>query len=696
MYRRVLAASPARSVTIASVGLQTNLELLLRSGPDAHSSLTGRELVAEKVLLLASMAGDYPRTVGENPQGTSWRECNACGCYNGADATSQAGHCRPNPNRDPDPKPNPNPPPHPHPHPHSHPDPDPDPDPNPNQDFDGVHKGVEIQFVSHQWLGYSVADPNGEHLATMQAAFRRAIEEGAGLFKSEDDWQAYATGLTTANRASLGSAAVVGTTAESEPSAGAVEGEPAINHLYAHDDGDDAKDTFKARVRDGWVWMDYISIPQTVGLSDSKAVHDTIGKQGKAIRSIPSYVRRAQSFWICTPSNARHESGQVCSYATWNQRGWCRLEETTIALLNLRSHARPLLLTEPVGSVPYAVTPDSVDRVSVHVQRRNSVLTGAFSCCRLGHVVTTLDDATTPIPCDKVILRQVLRSVYEEGLDDAKEGWLLDAGHGKTDLGIGLFWSDMVRAFTGVTDFSYVRWYFNKVLRQAVFAEHDDEPDYVALGWSKPFEELTAADATEYCVRFGMPSADAPAVLKSAGVFWAAMEGNLPMLRYIVEIVGAEPMDVNTIGVSTLHMAARQGFNAIIEYLVARAGDSPELKTACLNMETMAGLKLTAIDGAATRGHPKTVKLLADLGADIHCRRANGRTPLHSAAAFGHANCVEVLLELGADPEARADDGSTPADLVAEACSKSGWPTIDGGKARELLEAAVRSKAGSV
>jgi len=90
VYRRVLAASPARSVTIASVGLQTNLELLLRSGPDAHSSLTGRELVAEKVLLLASMAGDYPRTVGENPQGTSWRECNACGCYNGADATSQA------------------------------------------------------------------------------------------------------------------------------------------------------------------------------------------------------------------------------------------------------------------------------------------------------------------------------------------------------------------------------------------------------------------------------------------------------------------------------------------------------------------------------------------------------------------------------------------------------------------------------
>ena len=81
VYRRVLAASPARSVTIASVGLLTNLELLLRSAPDAHSPLTGRELVAEKVTLLAVMAGDYP-----------WggMECNACGCYNGADAMSKA------------------------------------------------------------------------------------------------------------------------------------------------------------------------------------------------------------------------------------------------------------------------------------------------------------------------------------------------------------------------------------------------------------------------------------------------------------------------------------------------------------------------------------------------------------------------------------------------------------------------------
>jgi len=274
------------------------------------------------------------------------------------------------------------------------------------------------------------------------------------------------------------------------------------------------------------------------------------------------------------------------------------------------------------------------------------------------------------------------------------------------------------------------------MLRQAVFAEVDDEPDYVALGWSKAFEDLTAVDAAEYCVRFGMPTEDAPAVLRGAGVFWAAMEGNLPMLRYVVETLGADLWQCNTIGVTALHMASRQGFNTVIRYIVARAGDSgsaelkacldmqntdpnpspnpnpnpdpdpdpdldldpnraPDPDQACLDKQTTAGMQLTAIDNAATRGHPKTVALLAELGADIHCRRANGRTPLHSAAAFGHAECVRLLLELGADPTAQAEDGSTPSMLVAEACSKSGWPTIESRKAQELLEAAARAAGPS-
>ena len=86
VYRRVLAASSPRSVTIASVGLLVNLELLLRSGPDSHSPLTGAQLVAEKVVLLAAMAGDYPKS----GPGFPVHECNACGCFNQADSQSKA------------------------------------------------------------------------------------------------------------------------------------------------------------------------------------------------------------------------------------------------------------------------------------------------------------------------------------------------------------------------------------------------------------------------------------------------------------------------------------------------------------------------------------------------------------------------------------------------------------------------------
>lgn len=72
VYRKVLAGQPSRSVAISSIGLMTNLKALLESEPDQYSPLNGYDLVAEKVMLLAAMAGKYPASNG-NP------ECNMCG-----------------------------------------------------------------------------------------------------------------------------------------------------------------------------------------------------------------------------------------------------------------------------------------------------------------------------------------------------------------------------------------------------------------------------------------------------------------------------------------------------------------------------------------------------------------------------------------------------------------------------------------
>ncbi len=62
IYRRALASAPDGSVVICAVGALSNLEDLLRSGPDVHSPLTGRELIRRKVKHLAIMGGDFPRT----------------------------------------------------------------------------------------------------------------------------------------------------------------------------------------------------------------------------------------------------------------------------------------------------------------------------------------------------------------------------------------------------------------------------------------------------------------------------------------------------------------------------------------------------------------------------------------------------------------------------------------------------------
>ena len=85
VYRTVLAAAPDRSVTISSIGLLTNLRALLQSPPDTHSSLSGAELVARKVKLLAVMGGKYPTS-----EGSLFAECNFAGGYHADHATGAA------------------------------------------------------------------------------------------------------------------------------------------------------------------------------------------------------------------------------------------------------------------------------------------------------------------------------------------------------------------------------------------------------------------------------------------------------------------------------------------------------------------------------------------------------------------------------------------------------------------------------
>lgn len=60
VYRKALAEAPDASVKFVVVGFLDNLEDLLKSPGDGISPLTGKELVAKKVIELSDMGGKYP------------------------------------------------------------------------------------------------------------------------------------------------------------------------------------------------------------------------------------------------------------------------------------------------------------------------------------------------------------------------------------------------------------------------------------------------------------------------------------------------------------------------------------------------------------------------------------------------------------------------------------------------------------
>jgi inosine-uridine nucleoside N-ribohydrolase len=65
LYRRILAGQPDKSVTIVAIGWLTTIAGLLNSGPDNHSPLAGKDLVAAKVKELVAMGGVWPNTQGQ-------------------------------------------------------------------------------------------------------------------------------------------------------------------------------------------------------------------------------------------------------------------------------------------------------------------------------------------------------------------------------------------------------------------------------------------------------------------------------------------------------------------------------------------------------------------------------------------------------------------------------------------------------
>mmetsp|Transcript_3383 Transcript_3383/g.11317 ORF Transcript_3383/g.11317 Transcript_3383/m.11317 type:complete len:451 (-) Transcript_3383:119-1471(-) len=406
-----------------------------------------------------------------------------------------------------------------------------------------------------------------------------------------------------------------------------------------------------------WVWMDYVSIPQTRGCLNEEELRETAAAQRLAINSIPAYVARANNFWVCAPSGVRHEDGERCDYATWSSRGWCRMEECCLALNNC-GDGRPLLVTQPIGQRPRVQVLDSLDRLTVHTQRRTAVLTGRFTCCETGHRRKTADGREECLPCDKVALRPVLSALYETQLATLRSKFEAQPGHA------GPFWDVLDASMRG--DGTFFKHLLLRMHRQCLLAESLQEPaegeappgsSGMPIGWSKRFEELELRDLEEYVRTWGVDGLEEQ---REELAVLAAREGHLPMLRYIVERYGA-PLRVepSPVGLTPLQEAARLGCLQVVRYVLQAQG----VDHAAINHRSPS-TGCSALSDAAMRGHAGVVSLLLAAGAQVDAPRKDGKTALHCAAEQGHAAVVRQLLRAGADPLAREEEGRTPAELA--------------------------------
>ena len=200
------------------------------------------------------------------------------------------------------------------------------------------------------------------------------------------------------------------------------------------------------------------------------------------------------------------------------------MEEVTLNLARV-GDGRPLLVTQPLGEAPRVTSVDKVDRTWVQTQRHSAVLTGAFSCCRMKHQLTSKDGHVTIIPCDKDRLEAVLLELHEKQRQKifaqlAAEGLRGEEFEKRISLSLKK---------DGNASWNYFNHQFMKPL---VLTRQLEDLDWVQLGWSKPFEELTYQDYERFTATF---DATPQTMEPKCALFYAATQGHLPMAKYLVD-----------------------------------------------------------------------------------------------------------------------------------------------------------------
>ncbi|CAD5197240.1 unnamed protein product [Musa acuminata subsp. malaccensis] len=146
-------------------------------------------------------------------------------------------------------------------------------------------------------------------------------------------------------------------------------------------------------------------------------------------------------------------------------------------------------------------------------------------------------------------------------------------------------------------------------------------------------------------------------------LFTAAEKGFLDVVVELLKYSDRESLTrKNRSGFDVLHVAARQGHQAIVQILLDH---DPTL------IKTFGQSNATPLITAATRGHTEVVNLLLEQDASlIELSKNNGKNALHFAARQGYVEIVKALL--GKDPQlARRTDkkGQTALHMAVKGTS---------------------------
>ena len=164
---------------------------------------------------------------------------------------------------------------------------------------------IKVHFTSHEWLSTKHPDPSSVQLRLLQEVFRQILAGDGADLSIEDDWRTISQGVSAF------------WTSQFSDGEGSAQVDKVTLLSFAQD------------VEEGVVWLDFSSIPQMIDVQDADTAellqHEM--KQALAVQSSPYYLERNNYFWVLTPDAVHEHRKDICGFASWRGRSWCRLEE---------------------------------------------------------------------------------------------------------------------------------------------------------------------------------------------------------------------------------------------------------------------------------------------------------------------------------------------------------------------------------